>query len=74
MLLRSGHHAEFDIFIPSLYIAFEYQGEQHYKTISVYGNHQVNTNNKYLYTNCVGADAKRFGKENALSKRRNNAD
>jgi len=33
----SGHQISFDIFFPSLSLAFEYQGEQHYKSISMYG-------------------------------------
>jgi hypothetical protein len=32
------HRAELDVFISDLSIAFEYQGERHYKSISIWGN------------------------------------
>jgi hypothetical protein len=34
----SNHYMEFDVFVPSLSLVFEYQGQQHYKTVSYIGS------------------------------------
>jgi hypothetical protein len=34
-----GQRVELDIYLPTLALAFEYQGEPHYKTITVFGDH-----------------------------------
>jgi hypothetical protein len=55
-LMELGYHYEFDVFIPTLNIAVEYQGEQHFHDVSLFTSsysYQLRDRKKFSLSNAV---------------------